>query len=173
MAKLEIEHYWRWAHSDLLSNSERGLVAEYLVGKATESLGNNRLEWDAWDLTTKNGIRIEVKASGYVQTWSQKRPSVIRFKIDESGGWDASSDTYYAEVTRRADVYVFCIHAERDKEKANSLDTDQWEFIVLPTSKLNQELGSQKTVGLATLKKIGGRTVGYEELQAALHGAAT
>jgi|GEM_PF-4375483 len=26
--------YWQWAHSDLLSNLERAIVAEYLVGQA-------------------------------------------------------------------------------------------------------------------------------------------
>ena len=63
MAKLSKSSYLKWAHSDLLSNAERGVVAEFLVSKATSSLSDSRVEWDAIDVTTPQGIKIEVKAS--------------------------------------------------------------------------------------------------------------
>lgn len=170
---ITLEEYWAWAHGNLVANSERGLVAEFLVGKATDSLGDGRVERDAWDLTTDYGAKIEVKASGYVQTWDQTKPSSIRLKMDESGGWDARSKEYSSIRTRRADVYVFCVHAERNKEKMNPLRPEQWEFVVLPTSVLNEKLGSQKTVGLSTLLSIGGEGICYEALSEAIRAAAT
>jgi hypothetical protein len=61
--------FWRWAMSDLLSNSTRGVLAEYIVGRLLEiDFDQPRLEWDAYDLLY-NGRRIEVKSSAYVQTW--------------------------------------------------------------------------------------------------------
>lgn len=160
--------YWAWAHGNLLTNSERGFVAEYLVGNAIGSLGDYRVEWDAWDLSTEKGLKVEVKASGYVQSWEQKRPSTLRFKIDQSSGWDAAKNMYSDEKKRRADIYVFCIHSEKDKKRADPLQTDQWQFIVLPTTLLDKKLGSQKTVGISTLLKIGGVLVDYSHLSDAI-----
>lgn len=173
MTKFKCEDYWRWPHSDLISNAERGIVAEYIVGRATKSLGLNRVEWDAWDLTTPDGVKIEVKASGYVQSWEQEKPSTIRFTIGEANGWSATTNTCDDVPQRSADVYVFCIHTEFDKETADPLDTTRWEFVVLPTSVLNQRLGCQKTVGVSTLIKLGGKKYKYESLQEAISVAGT
>ena len=173
MTELNREEYWTWAHSDLLSNGERGVIAEYIVGTATDSLGSERVEWDAWDLTTPDGVKIEVKASGYVQSWNQSKPSTLRFSISKAKGWNSKSDTYAEAIQRNADVYVFCLHMEKDKTTANPLDTSQWEFIVLPTTLLDERLGSQKSVGLATLLAIGGTKVSYANLSEAVHAGRT
>ena len=56
--------YWQCAHSDLLSNLERAIFGEHLVGRAlgvTE--GATRKEWDKIDLRY-NGRFIEVKTTG-------------------------------------------------------------------------------------------------------------
>jgi len=50
MASIARKGFLKWALGDLLSNSERGLVAEYLARKATGYLDNGRVEWDAWGL---------------------------------------------------------------------------------------------------------------------------
>lgn len=167
------EKYWQWAHSDLLSNAERGVVAEYLVGTATDSLGEQRTEWDAWDLTTPEGIRVEVKSSGYVQSWKQEKLSDIRFSVREAKGWMAETNTYTTDRARSADVYVFCIHKEIDKALADPLKVNQWDFIVFPVNLLNQKLGSQKTVGLSTLLGIGGELISYDSLSEAIRAASS
>lgn len=166
------EKYWQWAHSDLLSNAERGVVAEYLVGSATGSLGEQRTEWDAWDLTTPEGIRIEVKSSGYVQSWKQEKPSTIRFSVREARGWIAATNTYNKDLERNADVYVFCIHKEKDRTIADPLQTDQWDFIVLSAEVLNRQLGQQKSVGLSTLLRIGGKVIEFSSLAEGIRSAA-
>ncbi len=40
-----------------------------------------RAEWDAVDLTTPDGIRIEVKSAAYIQSWHQVRESTISFRV--------------------------------------------------------------------------------------------
>lgn len=61
-----IQDYWRWAHGDLLDNAERGAFAEYLVSKATNCKDDHRINWEKYDLTTENGITVEVKSSAYI-----------------------------------------------------------------------------------------------------------
>lgn len=102
----------------------RGMLAEYLVGLALECVADkNRAEWDAFDLQTADGIKVEVKASAYLQSWKQVRPSTIRFDIGERTAWYAESNTYAAVAGRGADVYVFCVFRETDRAAANPLDT--------------------------------------------------
>jgi hypothetical protein len=53
--------YWRWAYSDLLSNTNRSVFAEYLVGLALGVVDRPRVEWDSVDLRYGDH-KIEVKA---------------------------------------------------------------------------------------------------------------
>jgi hypothetical protein len=55
---------------------------------------------------------------------------------------------------RSADCYVFCLYAETDRNRADVLDTSKWEFYVLPTERINRELGNQKSVGLNGIKSM-------------------
>jgi hypothetical protein len=61
--------FWRWAGSDLISNVFRGWLAEYIVACALDIDTGVRMSWVAYDLRLPDGTRIEVKASGYVQSW--------------------------------------------------------------------------------------------------------
>lgn len=169
--KFDISNYWKWAHSDLLSNAERGLVAEYLVMNSLSVMQNHRVQWDAYDVETAGGMKVEVKASGYLQSWPQAKQSTIRFGIKRTLGWSAKTNITSSEKERSSDVYVFCLHAFRDKPQANPLDTEQWKFYVLSTLQLNNSLGSQKTVGISTLNRIGAVEVGYAGLAGAIETA--
>ena len=72
--------FWRWSVSDILSNATRGRFAEFIVGTAMNiDPMSSSGEWDAFDLITNNGIKIEVKSASYIQSWSQKRLSAISF----------------------------------------------------------------------------------------------
>ena len=61
--------FWQWATSDLLNNSTRGILAEFLVATALGVNKGTRTEWDAYDITDKDGTKIEVKSSPYLQSW--------------------------------------------------------------------------------------------------------
>jgi len=80
-------YYWKWAHSYLMDNAERGAFAEYLVAGAIGGKGNGRVNWDKYDLTSKEGIIVEIKTSAYIQTWGQDRLATIRFGIAETKGY--------------------------------------------------------------------------------------
>jgi hypothetical protein len=114
--------YWQWAYSDLLSNTNRPILAEYLVGAALEALSGPRIEWDTTDLTYR-GLTIEVKSAAYVQTWEQKRLSAIRFEIAEHQRWNAETRLYEVGTCRHADCYVFCLLAEQDRNRVDPLDS--------------------------------------------------
>lgn len=160
--------FWRWAMSDILSNGNRSVFAEFLVGTALGCLQGPRVEWDAVDLRY-GGHKIEVKASGYCQSWHQIQPSAIKFSIGKARVWNPSTGKYGTVPTRPADVYVFCLHGEKDKSKAtvNVLDPDMWEFYVVPTQTLDREFGDQKTISLKSVQRVGVRCA-CEQLKAAV-----
>lgn len=164
-----LSDYWSWAHSDLIANAERGVFAEYLVACALGIQKDDvRKEWDKYDLHYKNEsveFGIEVKSSGYVQTWEQSKPSSLMFGIRPTLGWDSESNKSGNIPRRQADIYVFCVHKEQDQSKVNPLDIAQWDFYLLPTQILNGKLPEQKTISLSTLKTIGAVETKFEDLQ--------
>ena len=75
--------FWRWAYSDLIGNAERGVLAEYIVACALGIQDTERISWGKYDLLTKDKIAVEVKTSGYIQTWEQESLSKLIFGIHE------------------------------------------------------------------------------------------
>jgi len=69
---VDLQAFWQWSSSDVLSNSLRGVLAEYIVATALGCNTGVRTQWDAYDIKTESGIRIEVKSAAYLQSWSQK-----------------------------------------------------------------------------------------------------
>jgi len=64
--------FWRWSTSDILSNATRGRFAEFIVGTAIGLNPENvRDEWDAYDLKTEEGIKIEVKTEPEVSRYRE------------------------------------------------------------------------------------------------------
>jgi autotransporter translocation and assembly factor TamB len=84
-ANVTVQDFWTWAYSDILSNRNRSVFAEFLVAVALDLTHQPRIEWDAVDLRYRNN-KIEVKASAYLQSWQQSKPSVIRFDIAKNKG---------------------------------------------------------------------------------------
>lgn len=166
--------FWRWSSSNLLDNTMRGLLAEYLVGLATNCVGTSvRQEWDAHDLKTGDGITIEVKSSSHLQSWHQVRPATLRFGIAPHLVWDAATATYSTSPSRPADVYVFCIFTVLDRPTANPSDTRQWTFLVVPTRRINEVLGKQKTITAGSLRaQLHPTEVAFSGLAAAIRSAA-
>ena len=158
--------YWKWAHSCLIDNAERGTFAEYLVACAIGGKGSGRVNWDKYDLISEEGITVEVKTSAYIQTWGQEKLSSIRFGIRKTRGYNSYNNSYDSEKKRQAQVYVFCVHAEKQQEKVNVLDTTQWKFYVLSSKILNEDkhYSDAESIGLGPLIKLGAVECQYEEL---------
>ncbi|OPZ14963.1 MAG: hypothetical protein BWZ06_00590 [Bacteroidetes bacterium ADurb.BinA261] len=147
--------FWRWSVSDLLSNATRGRFAEFIVGTAIGINSENlRDEWDAYDLITDDGIKIEVKSAAYIQSWDQKRFSTISFSIKPTKYWDAETNIYRDEPKRHADVYVFCLLKHKDKNTIDPLKLEQWDFYVLPTYRLDNYQRSQSSITINSLEKL-------------------
>ncbi len=161
-----IQEYWQWAYSSLLGNTERGNFAEYLVAAALGIADNTRIEWDKYDLKSPSGVTVEVKASGYLQTWSQKKLSKPIFSIRPTMAWDYETNQYEKTSKRQAEVYVFCIHNYKRKDDGiNPLDLNQWEFYVLPTRILDEKMPAQKTISLDKVKSLGAVSSSFSELK--------
>lgn len=99
--------YWKWAHSNLLDNAERGVFAEYLIASAIGKNNNSRLNWEKYDLISEEGITIEVKTSAYIQTWGPDRLSSICFGIAKSKGYDSETNIYEVEEKKTSTSLCF------------------------------------------------------------------
>lgn len=150
---LRVQDFWRWAYSDVLVNTNRSILAEFLVGTALGVVDGVRKEWDAYDLKYRDHP-IEVKASAYVQSWAQQRPSAIKFDIAKKFPWFAVTNTYGKELIRTSTLYVFCLLTESDRASANPLDTLQWEFYVVPTQMIDEQFGDAKSLSLRSVQAL-------------------
>ena len=149
--------YWKWSGSDLLSNAQRGVLAEFLVARVLRVNHSPRREWGWYDLKTTDGKKIEVKSAAYYQSWPQSKPSKIRFDIaPRKWFWDPETNESESVDTpeRRSDVYVFCLLGDPAEPNPDPLFLDQWTFYVINTSSINGLLDSQRTIGLEPLTKL-------------------
>lgn len=168
----DVLDFWRWSSSNLVGNALRGVLAEYLVARALDLTAECRVEWDACDFRTPDGIAIEVKSAAYVQSWPQTRASRIGFGIQPGYGWDAATNTSSTERRRTADVYVFCLLHHGDRESLDPLNVEQWQFYVLPTRILDQKIPLQKTLSLSGLHALNPAECDYGGLADAVRNAA-
>jgi hypothetical protein len=150
---LTVGDFWSWAYSDILSNTNRGVFAEFLVGAALNAIDNPRIEWDGYDLVYQ-GQGVEVKSSAFLQSWEQNGLSRVSFDIQKKSSWNAAENTYDDVIRRSAACYVFCLYAETDPAQANPLNISSWEFYVLSTSRIDEMLGDQKSISLNPLRRL-------------------
>ena len=123
--------------------------------------------WGSFDLLSPEGIKIEVKASAYIQSWEQKGFSKIGFSIAESLYWDGVA--YAKEKKRQADVYVFCVLKHKEQDTINPLDLEQWDFYPVSTAILNETVKGQKTICLARVAELCGKgSYTYQMLKGAV-----
>ena len=156
--------FWQWSSSELVGNTLRGVLAEYLVASDIGCVSEARQEWDAYDLLTTEGIKVEVKSSAYIQSWEQDKISPISFGIQKTYAWDAKTNKRTSVKMRQADIYVFCVLAHKEQKTIDPMNVAQWEFYILPTSVLNSEVQNQKSITLSSLKKLNPIRVEYGDI---------
>lgn len=77
-----LNDFWAWNSSDLLNNTLRGALAEFIVASAVGiDTTKAREDWTAYDLLTESGRKIEVKCSAYLQSWNTEKLSRVQFSI--------------------------------------------------------------------------------------------
>ena len=166
---VSVRDFWAWALGDLRLNSARGMLAQFLVAKA---VGDARLRDDGWgdfDVLTPEGTKVEVKSSGYLQSWRQARPSRIAFTGLKGLSWSDEAG-HSPEPEFRADVYVFAVHTCLDPAAYDPLDLAAWEFYVLPAAVL-RSLG-QKSLRLSRLQELAPPAMPWAGLREAIDEAA-
>ena len=164
-AGFSLLNFWIWSGSNVLNNTLRGQIAEYIITKATGAkLPAIRVEWNSVDVITPKGIKIEVKSAAYFQSWHQDEPSKISFNIKKTRSWDNETNQYEKIPCRKAQIYVFCLLTNKDRNSIDPLDLSQWKFYILPTTVIDSCLGDQKTVGLSRLEELGAKIVNYDQI---------
>lgn len=162
-----LNDFWAWQSSDLLNNSIRGALAEYIVATSLDiDTSEARNVWNDHDLLY-NGFNIEVKSSSFLQSWEKSKMSRIVFTIYESRPATASiweND----DIRRHSDLYVFCVFACQDRLLADPLKLEQWDFYVLKTSELDAKVGHQKSISLSSLLSVGVAKIDYNGLKEAV-----
>ena len=159
-----LESFWQWSTSDIISNATRGILAEYIVARAL-GLGKSgiRDEWAVNDLQTTSGITIQVKSSAYIQSWHQEKPSQIIFNVEKTRPYDPDTNILSKDAKRSSGLYVFAVLTHKDKSTIDPLNIDQWQFYVLPTKVLDTRSRSQHSITLKSLEKLGS-AVSYDDL---------
>jgi hypothetical protein len=158
--ELTLLDWWRWDASDLVSNTTRGRLAEFIVAMALRLDPKIiRNDWAEYDLKMPLGenrfLKIEVKSKAYVQTWDQKKLSEISFTVKKTKSL----------AKRVADVYVLALLAEKNKRKIDPTNVNQWQFWVLTSGELNKRGRSQHSITLNSLKTEFGSAVSFQRLR--------
>jgi hypothetical protein len=166
-----VREFWAWSTSDLRDDTTRGILAEFIVGKAVGAQTEVRISWSNFDVATPSGIRVEVKSSAYLQSWKQKQLSQIRFSGLFARSYDEDAVQFGPEPEIRADVFVFAIQKCKDPKAWDALDLDQWEFYVASAEAI-REFG-YRSIGLPTLRRFANESVPYSGLARAVEAAAS
>lgn len=165
--------FWAWNMGDLRMNTTRGFLAEFLVAKAVGDPSTRRTEWAAFDICSANKTRIEVKASGYAQSWPGKKASVsFDFDtVDKTTGWDERvGKDVEVDPEDRVHVWVFALQSTpRDAAVYDPMDLDLWEFHTVPHAWLRN--CGQRSGAPSFFEKHGFPAVGYGELPQAVRFA--
>lgn len=166
--------FWRWSVSDLVSNTTRGILAEFIIAHALDiPFDQIRDEWGAYDLRIPDDdIKIQVKSAAYVQSWYQSKPSKISFLVRKTLAWNPDTNRQELEARRHAEVYVFALLAHNDQTTIDPLNVDQWKFFVLPTTTLEARTRSQHSITLRTLERLS-VAVTYQDLKKKIQEAAS
>ena len=152
--EVTIADFWQWAYSDIMDNTARGRLAEFIVARAVNATDVTARGWLPYDLEQASGVKIEVKSSAYVQGWYQSKPSRITWSIEPTLAWDPATNEFNGERTRHADVYVFSLITEKDATGFDPMNLDQWAFYVVPRRRIDERFGAQKSIGITAVQSL-------------------
>ena len=120
-------------------------------------------------MTARDGTRVEVKSSAYLQAWDQARLSRISFGRLRARTWSPQAG-YAADVTYNADVYVFALQTAVTHETYDALNLDQWRFWVASAVTIAET--GQDQVSLSRVQARCGDHVEHGKLAQAIAAAA-
>lgn len=145
--------FWQWAFSDLKQNDIRGVFAEWIVASLLNIKHGTRRSWDAWDLQTDDGLKIEVKCAARLQAWHNEDSSPSRIVFSGLRSRLPQGGKYAEDATFNADIYIFSVQTETDPVRWNAFDLDQWVFYVVSSRELKNI--NQSSISIKTLQEKG------------------
>ena len=162
--------FWQWAFGDLCDDDIKGIFAEWVVYKLLSADGTRRVSWADKDILVK-GVKIEVKASAYWQSWKLVNPDGTQMQHPDANKKtnaekvvfkglkartaepaifpDFFEEKLNTEIKYKSDLYVFAFQHEENWELWNAMDLDQWEFYLVPVSELKYE-----SISLRSLRSL-------------------
>lgn len=164
---LNVLSFYRWAFGDLTeSDSDVGILAEYLVGDLLGCLPPTRKEQAPFDLIMKDGTTIEVKATTR--------------KYDPKGGhtpyyrWKVVTQSEALKGNREiADYWLFLTasfprETSRTPRVVQAFDLKNWKVYVVTGEKL-RTAGCTRYISEATLRRLGVEPVPLKDLNHEIH----
>lgn len=145
--------FWSWAFSDLISNSNRGAFAEFLVGAVLGTTENARIEWDIADHIYR-GRKIKVKSAAYIEHWLQSKPSRIAFSVNHLQQKEIKTSVPGLTLYPKPEVYVFCVFNVKERNDANLLDMGKWLFYVVAAHVVESKYRRKKSVTLKEVQRV-------------------
>ncbi|HWJ69171.1 MAG TPA: hypothetical protein VNS79_03880 [Sphingobium sp.] len=133
-----------------MTNVLRGQVAEAIIALALEPEWTwCSADYSGWDFERADGLRLEVKQSAAMQSWSTGKPSKAIFDVAARTGHWESGTQWIAQVGRAAHIYVFAHHGIY-ADHADHRDPLQWQFYVVAT----RDLPDVKQAALSTIRTL-------------------
>lgn len=169
--QFSVLEFWQYGFSNLNSNVLRGALAEFIVENVLNDKNQIivRNPWGDYDVETKDGKKIEVKCSSYIQDWDQKEFSRIVWsglKAKELYWSEAvKSHTDLKQKDYKADIYILALFKHQDPTTLNILDLDQWAFYVFKREQIKDISRNGNSVSLARLQKLKFEPIHFTQIQ--------
>ena len=158
---LNVLSFYRWAFGDLTEqDSDIGMLAEYLVGDILNCLPPSRKVNAPFDLITKSGVTIEVKATTHKLVREGKTPYYR---------WAVKTQSEALKGNRAiADVWVFLIatfprEISQTPRVVQAFDLRNWSAYVVSGEKL-RTAGCTRYVSESTLRRLGAKAIPLKDL---------
>jgi hypothetical protein len=128
---LTVGHFWQWGLSDLLLNTLRGKLAEFIVSRALGINEPTDVAWAHADLVLPSGVEIEVKSSAFLQSWTQSQltpPAWKGLRSRRTAQYDDAKWRTDDVATAKGDLLILALFTAKDHGSANPRELAQWSF---------------------------------------------
>ena len=130
--------------------------ADHAVRIVATAIGIDAERDHPYSLQTADGIKIDLSATGYIQSDEPEAPDHVSFKLDFSSS--------------QSDLFVLCLYTGLDADCDQS-DPGLWRFYILRADDVTDQM---RRLGLVTLPVLDGMNFvpcGHDELSAAFRTA--
>ena len=163
---LNVLTFYKWAFGDLTeSDSDVGILAEYLVGDLLGCLPPTRKEQAPFDLIMKDGTTIEVKATTHKHVPKDRTPYYR---------WDVKTQAEALKGNREIAAYWLFLIASFPRETSRTprvvqaFDLKNWKAYVVTGEKL-RTAGGTRYISEATLKRLEVEPIPLKDLNHEIH----